>query len=981
MLTDPDESNPDEFKLFYEMLMRSAPEGYTPHLFKCRSGGKEPYGAESWTSKEAVLSFEEATEWLKTGGNIGIAGTNEDRLVVVDIDNEDIVDYTHEKQTLTCRTSSRCGVHLYYFETEPGLIPNKDVDIEVNKEIVHVGELRTDRKYVIVPGSWAEPEDPDKEEDKVKREKLKAQRAKLDAKQTAFLGSYTLEITKPAVPITSIELPLVFRQKIENDMERVEEQRKANEDQERRKHETPGKQSRLFDLTIRDVITKAPRDGTAFPSPFHPTKTGHNTTISCGLVHCWRHSVCLNPIQALCVLSGYLSCEEAGTPHRGGAGCASAVVGNDRAIWEAWKYAKQTGLIPANDPIPTAALKHVSISNNLCKSENIKDGWKIPLRAYNASLELVKNEGIDPGRELKTGIKHREKPKEEPVKEIDEESLEFLKDPDLFNLTTEIELDKQIVGEIDTRKTIFLCACGSFVENAQIASYNLMVNSGSGAGKDWVLSHTLKILPKKCYVKRTRITEKAFTYWHDSIKEPWWTWDGKVFYYEDITNRILNSDVFRVMCSTGSTVTVVKDQIARDIEIKGKPVIIVSSAKATLTQEMERRFTLISCDETIDQTEAIMDRQAENAENMGDTDFDSRISGALGFLKRVRVKIPYAKAIRSFLPKGNIVMRTHFQRLLDYIKASTALYQNQRERDENGNVIATGDDYDIAVIAFKKITSNPRMITLTKNKQRILQIFKDFEAQTLEKKKYSVKELEAKVTFINLPQLYIELNELTENNFLEKDKEKKEGSDKLIMVFSLVESSNELKIPEWKDIKERCENTINPIKGINAIKRINTINPNAESQYNKKHLLLLIKERFTLKQKNTTIFSRLRKKELWQLWQLWQLFHNQKGKIEVFTREAQKLSDQNKDIEYFKAVIICKRLKIEYPDEFLNHLIQDGILERVGIDKLKILKEIVDNTETDQKEWGEPISVAKILQKNKKKGILHIEGRQQRGTV
>ncbi|HBN27222.1 MAG TPA: hypothetical protein DD405_07120, partial [Desulfobacteraceae bacterium] len=242
-------------------------------------------------------------------------------------------------------------------------------------------------------------------------------------------------------------------------------------------------------------------------------------------------------------------------------------------------------------------------------------------------------------------------------------------------------------------------------------------------------------------------------------------------------------------------------------------------------------------------------------------------------------------------------------------------------------------------------------------------------------------ELEAKVTFINLPQLYIELNELTENNFLEKDKEKKEGSDKLIMVFSLVESSNELKIPEWKDIKERCENTINPIKGINAIKRINTINPNAESQYNKKHLLLLIKERFTLKQKNTTIFSRLRKKELWQLWQLWQLFHNQKGKIEVFTREAQKLSDQNKDIEYFKAVIICKRLKIEYPDEFLNHLIQDGILERVGIDKLKILKEIVDNTETDQKEWGEPISVAKILQKNKKKGILHIEGRQQRGTV
>ena len=93
---------------------------------------------------------------------------------------------------------------------------------------------------------------------------------------------------------------------------------------------------------------------------------------------------------------------------------------------------------------------------------------------------------------------------------------------------------------------------------------------------------------------------------------------------------------------------------------------------------------------------------------------------------------------------------------------------------------------------------------------------------------------------------------------------------------------------------------------------------------------------------------------------------NQIETIKNFMTEVQKISDQNKEIEYYKTTIICKKLKIEYPDEFFNHLIQDGFLERAGIDKFKILKEIVDNTETDQKNGTVPVD--EILQKNKKKG-------------
>ena len=117
MLTDPDQTNPNEFELFYEMLMQNAPSGYIPHFFKCASGGKDPYlPSGSWSDTKARLSFEEALKWLQNGGNIGIAGMENDCLVNIDIDDETITDYTKCKQTLTCRSGGRQGVHLYYFE-------------------------------------------------------------------------------------------------------------------------------------------------------------------------------------------------------------------------------------------------------------------------------------------------------------------------------------------------------------------------------------------------------------------------------------------------------------------------------------------------------------------------------------------------------------------------------------------------------------------------------------------------------------------------------------------------------------------------------------------------------------------------------------------------------------------------------------------------------------------------------------------------
>jgi len=171
----------------------------------------------------------------------------------------------------------------------------------------------------------------------------------------------------------------------------------------------------------------------------------------------------------------------------------------------------------------------------------------------------------------------------------EQECLKFLNRPTLLDDIVE-DIGKKVVGERDTIKTIFLCSMGSLVENVNKTSNNLIVNSTTGSGKDWVVERTLEIIPKDRWVKRTRISEKVFTYWHNPKFEPEWTWDGKIFYNEDVSNTILNSDVFKVMSSTGSIATVLVNQRPIDIEIVGTPVMIVTTESASPSREITRRF-------------------------------------------------------------------------------------------------------------------------------------------------------------------------------------------------------------------------------------------------------------------------------------------------------------------------------------------------------------------------------------------------------
>jgi len=410
-MSDP---RPDEFRRFHDLLVEHAPDGYTPWYFRVREGSKAPatkYG--SWKDDDARLSVDEAVAWMEEGGNVGIAGTADDALVNVDIDDEDETTPADLKDTLIARSRSRTGVHAWYFAAPDEEIPNIPTD--------DAGEVRANWQYVVAPGSYVDT-DPDAVPDEHRDE----------------AGYYTVEQEAPVTSLRFDELPEVFREQQEQKEQQDAEPELQEEPPEGSEDETDSDRngSALFDISAEDVVRKeggSTDEGDRFGSIFHGSDTDANTNLSNrGLIQCWRHNVAHNGYQALVTLSDYSGgCEQVGTPHTG-SNAGSGLSGDDGATWHAWKYAKQNGYIPDDDPVPYSALKHMCRERDLCAVSEIPDGpddGSLPAHAYDDALKTIEeHDGLNPGRvptaEIDDGSSVPDKPNVERVDANDAEAAD-----------------------------------------------------------------------------------------------------------------------------------------------------------------------------------------------------------------------------------------------------------------------------------------------------------------------------------------------------------------------------------------------------------------------------------------------------------------------------------------------------------------------------------------------------------------------------
>lgn len=362
-----------EFQNFIKILMDAdnAPKGYKPWLLPCKKKGKDPDTRISWKAEKSRLTPAEAKKRLKNNwGNVGISGREDDQLILVDIDDPSIEDQL--KPTLKIRSRSRVGTHaIYWADSEDDKLPT---NIPTDK-----GEIRSSDQYVVAPGSYVPCKEKELREKRAAGEITREQ--KQEAMQDPKRGYYTLDNNKKISKIKFKELPEVFQDEYNNRQKREKEAKNRETDFDPDEVSSEDR-SALFELTITDLTGRG-FDGRD-PHPLHVSTTGANWSISQGIGHCWRHEVSLNALQFLCIEAGYLDCHEAGTPHNGS---GSEVIGNDEAIWVAWKHAKENGYIPEDDKIPLRALHHIARKNDIYDADS-KDELLPPVK-YDQVIDLL----------------------------------------------------------------------------------------------------------------------------------------------------------------------------------------------------------------------------------------------------------------------------------------------------------------------------------------------------------------------------------------------------------------------------------------------------------------------------------------------------------------------------------------------------------------------------------------------------------------
>lgn len=367
-----------EFDRFHARLTRDYPD-YKPWYILLKRNSKNPEAGIAWKQESGRLTYEKARKFMMQGHNIGIVATGLDKLVI--LDRDDLVLVGDVKPTLSTTSRKRIGDHNFYFTDEP-VATDKDLYQDTAKQNIpteNAGELRSNWQYVVVTGSYVEFDLTNPKEVELLN--------RIPDAEKHNAGKYTIKSDANVASITYQELPAVFKNAIEE--KRKADKAKKEEDAIRIIHERENHnlhngernttiKSRLWDLSLGDVIGTTP-NRERFSSLFHDSNTGTNTSISNGLLHCWRHMVFHSPLSALAVDMGLITCSQ-GYSH--GSGVSSLNLRDGQTVFKLWEGAKKRGLIPKDDPIPSRALKWYAISHKFCTETDFIDGWKLPHETY-----------------------------------------------------------------------------------------------------------------------------------------------------------------------------------------------------------------------------------------------------------------------------------------------------------------------------------------------------------------------------------------------------------------------------------------------------------------------------------------------------------------------------------------------------------------------------------------------------------------------
>ncbi len=280
----------------------------------------------------------------------------------------------------------------------------------------------------------------------------------------------------------------------------------------------------------------------------------------------------------------------------------------------------------------------------------------------------------------------------------------MLRDPDLIRRIVDDIAVMGVAGE--TRLTSLLYVVGT--SRLLPSPLGAIVQAASSTGKSYSIETTARLFPPEAVIFATEMTPKALYHMPPGSLAHRFIVGGERS-RQETDETADRTKALREMLSTGRLSKLVPEKsegggvVTRQIEIEGPIAYVESTTVTKIFNEDANRMLRLMTDETPAQTRRILTQIAgkydgtAGAKQAERERIIERHHAAQRMLRPCAVVIPFAARLVALLSGERVEARRAVQQLFSGIEAITLLHQFQRGKDANGALIATEQDYAIAL--------------------------------------------------------------------------------------------------------------------------------------------------------------------------------------------------------------------------------------------------------------------------------------------